>query len=238
MNRKGRFGFIYAHPDDETFLSACVIRGLADLGESPVLLLATRGEAGRNRTERATNKEELAALREQEMAAVSGILGISQVDYLGWPDGQLGAIDFHKLVDGVILFIQRNELRVIFTFPEDGGNGHPDHVAISKATTAAVLSGKCPTVRKLYYAASGSLRSAGYSPSIAVDTEAGWSVKAAALRAHASQHVAIANYFGDLDVFPVERRFEAFVLGWRDGTMWPQEAQTTLLELFTTDEIY
>ena len=39
--------FIYAHPDDETFLSGCLIRQLADQGDNPILLLATRGEAGR-----------------------------------------------------------------------------------------------------------------------------------------------------------------------------------------------
>jgi N-acetylglucosamine malate deacetylase 2 len=225
-----RFGFIYAHPDDETFLSACVILELADRGQSPVLLLATRGEAGRNGTIRATNKEELAALREQEMEAAASILGISCVEYLGWPDGQLGNIDFEALVDGVISFIQRNELEVLFTFPADGGNGHPDHVAISKATTAAVLSGKCPTVHKLYYAATGSLRTAGYVPSIAIDTEARWAVKAAALRAHATQHIAIAKYFGNLDEFPAERRTEAFVLGWCDGQMWPTEDTNPPLE--------
>ncbi|NEW06567.1 PIG-L family deacetylase [Paenibacillus sp. SYP-B3998] len=225
-----RFGFIYAHPDDETFLSACIIRKLADQGQSPVLLLATRGEAGRNGTERAENKEELAALREQEMAAAADVLGLSQVAYLGWPDGQLGFIDFEALVHGVVSFIQQYELEVVFSFSEDGGNGHPDHIAISQATTAAVLSGKCPTVRKLYYAASGTLRNAGHVPTITMDTEAQWAVKAAALRAHASQHVAIANYFGDLDVFPSERRYEAFVLGWNEGELWPPEETSSPLE--------
>jgi LmbE family N-acetylglucosaminyl deacetylase len=40
-------GFIYAHPDDETFLSACLIRQLADEGNETVLLLATKGDAGK-----------------------------------------------------------------------------------------------------------------------------------------------------------------------------------------------
>ncbi|MFD0697038.1 PIG-L deacetylase family protein [Paenibacillus sp. GCM10027628] len=232
-----RFGFIYAHPDDETFLSACLIRQLADQGQSPSLLIATRGEAGRLGTERAANKEELAALREQEMTEAASILGISVVEFLGWPDGQLGHISFDELVDGVISFIQRHELNVIFSFAEDGGNGHPDHVAISKATTAAVLSGKCPTVKKLYYAASATLRSAGHVPSIRIDTESGWDVKAAALRAHASQHVAIAKYFGDLHTFPEERRYEAFVLGWRDGILWPSENQASIKEGFLAEDV-
>ncbi|TXK85456.1 PIG-L deacetylase family protein [Paenibacillus sp. N3.4] len=225
-----QFGFIYAHPDDETFLSGCIIRRLADLGHSPVLLLATRGDAGRQGTQRAVNKDELAALREIEMENAAQILGLTKVEHLGWPDGELGVIDFQALVDGVISFIQKYEIEVLFTFPEDGGNGHPDHVAISKATTAAVLSGKCPSVRKLYYAATGSLRAQGHKPSIELDTESNWSVKAAALRAHATQYVAIEKYFGDLEVFPAERRWEAFVLGWEDGELWPKESSTTILE--------
>lgn len=225
-----RFGFIYAHPDDETFLSACIIRDLADQGNQPVLLLATRGEAGRQGSERATDRSELAMLRETEMNAAAKVLGLTVVEHLGWPDGQLAEIDFNELVQGVISFIQRYEIEILFTFPEDGGNGHPDHVTISKATTAAVLSGSCPSVRKLYYAASASLRAKGHNPWIMVDTEAGWPMKAAALRAHASQYVAIAKYFGDLNFFPEERRWEAFVLGWHDGTMWPEQDTKPLME--------
>ncbi|NOU98953.1 PIG-L deacetylase family protein [Paenibacillus planticolens] len=219
-----RYGFIYAHPDDETFLSGCLIRQFADEGSSPVLLLATRGDAGRQGLERAADKSELARLREEEMKAAAEVLGLSHVEHLGYPDGQLVVIDFDALVAGVVSFIQRYELENVFSFAEDGGNGHPDHVTISKATTAAVLSGQCPSVRRLYYAASGTLRDQGHKPSIVVDTERGWPVKAAALKAHATQHVAISKYFGDLAVFPEARRWEAFVLGWEDGVMWPEKA--------------
>ncbi|NQX64573.1 PIG-L family deacetylase [Paenibacillus alba] len=225
-----RYGFIYAHPDDETFLSACLIRELADQGEAPVLLLATRGDAGRQGLERAANREELAQLREEEMKAAAEVLGLADVEHLGWPDGQLAMIDFEDLVAGVIAFIQKHELEILFSFAEDGGNGHPDHVTISKATTAAVLSGQCPSVRKLYYASSSTLRANGHKSSIVVDTEANWKMKAAALQAHATQHVAIAKYFGDLAAFPEERRFEAFVLGWQDGVMWPKPEIAAQLE--------
>ncbi len=85
---KHRYGFIYAHPDDETFLSACIIRKLADQGENPVLLLATRGEAGRQGLERATDRSELAKLREKEMdeaAKVLGLISRGALGLAGWP---------------------------------------------------------------------------------------------------------------------------------------------------------
>ncbi|OAS16294.1 PIG-L deacetylase family protein [Paenibacillus oryzisoli] len=209
-------GFIYAHPDDETFLSGCLIRRLADQGEDNVLLLATRGDAGRQGLERAKNRQELAELREQEMLAAADILGISAIEHLGWPDGQLDEVDFETLVQQIITFIQRHEVENVYTFAEDGGNGHRDHIAISKATTAAVHSGACLSVKKLYYAFSPLLRAQGLQPSILVDTEKLWPVKAAALKAHHTQHVTIGRHFGNLVDFPEERRWEAFVLGWQD----------------------
>ncbi|KRE59587.1 PIG-L deacetylase family protein [Paenibacillus sp. Soil750] len=210
-------GFIYAHPDDETFLSGCLIRRLADAGEDNVLLLATRGDAGRQGLERAKNRQELAELREHEMRAAAEILGISTIEHLGWPDGQLDEVDFETLVQQIITFIQRHEVENVYTFAEDGGNGHRDHIAISKATTAAVHSGACPSVRKLYYAFSPLLRAQGHEPSILIDTEKLWPVKAAALKAHQTQHVTIGRHFGNLVDFPEERRWEAFVLGWEIG---------------------
>ncbi|MDR6549752.1 PIG-L family deacetylase [Paenibacillus qinlingensis] len=216
-----RNGFIYAHPDDETFLSGCLIRRLADEGEEVVLLLATRGDAGRQGLERAKNRQELAELREQEMLVAAEILGISEVEHLGWPDGQLDEVDFQTLVGQIITFIQRHEVENVYTFAEDGGNGHRDHVAISKATTAAVHSGECPSVKRLYYGFSPLMRTQGHQPSILIDTETMWTVKAAALKAHQTQHVTIGRHFGNLIDFPVERRWEAFVLGWQDGVYWP-----------------
>ncbi|MNG28330.1 hypothetical protein D3C84_1135790 [compost metagenome] len=50
-----------------------------------------------------------------------------------------------------------------------------------------------------------------------------WPIKAAALKAHDTQHVTIGRYFGNLVDFPEERRWEAFVLGWQDGVHWPNE---------------
>jgi LmbE family N-acetylglucosaminyl deacetylase len=42
---------------------------------------------------------------------------------------------------------------VVITFGPDGAYGHPDHVAISQYTTAAVVAAADPTISKLYYIA-------------------------------------------------------------------------------------
>ncbi|NHN31317.1 PIG-L deacetylase family protein [Paenibacillus agricola] len=213
-------GFIYAHPDDETFLSACLIRQLADQGEAPVLLLATKGDAGKKNGDvsHLTN-EQLAAVRVKEMEQAAAILGLAAVEHLGYPDGKLQEVEPVGFVDAIIEFINKHQLEAIFTFPEDGGNFHPDHIAISRMATAAVLSGKCPTVRKLYYFMTAALLNEGQQPSFILDTEPQWAMKAAALRAHQSQILAIHRYFGDLVVFPEDRRYESFVLAHE----WDQE---------------
>ncbi|MCD9021770.1 PIG-L deacetylase family protein [Cohnella silvisoli] len=84
MLPNGRVGFIYAHPDDETFLSGCLIRQLADEGGKPVLLLATRGDAGfKNGDYSHVTREELGGIRDEEIAAASSLLGLDAVEQLG-----------------------------------------------------------------------------------------------------------------------------------------------------------
>jgi LmbE family N-acetylglucosaminyl deacetylase len=224
-------GFIYAHPDDETFLSACLIRQLADQGSKTVLLLATKGDAGKNNWDVGhLSNAELAAVRELEMKKAADIMGISLTEYLDYPDGKLNTIDSAEFVDNVVLFINKYQPAVIFTFPEDGGNGHHDHMAISDITSKAVWSGRCPSVQKLYYVATAPLLEKGHLPSISIDTEGQWEMKAQALKAHDSQILAINRYFGDLTVMPENRRYESFVLGWERGVFWPKKAEQSILD--------
>ncbi|MDF2963776.1 MAG: GlcNAc-PI de-N-acetylase [Paenibacillus sp.] len=224
-------GFIYAHPDDETFLSACLIRQLADGGENPVLLLATKGDAGKKNGHVAhLSNEELAAVRVQEMEQAGQILGLAVIEHLGHLDGKLNQVDETIFIQQVTDFINRHQPKVIISFPEDGGNFHPDHMAISKMASAAVLSGKCPSVQKLYYSISNTLRQQGHKPSVTIDTQPHWEMKAGALREHASQIFAIERYFGDLSACPEERRYESFVLGWERGVLWPKKQESSVLD--------
>ncbi|MCQ6559471.1 PIG-L deacetylase family protein [Paenibacillus mendelii] len=208
-------GFVYAHPDDETFMSAAVIRQIADTGGNPVLLVATRGDAGfKNGDYTNASREELGVIREQEMAEAAQVLGLTVVEHLGYPDGKLGEADDRELVLQIEVFLQKHEVEAVFTFPLDGGNGHPDHIAISHAATAAVRGGKCPSVRALYY---GYFNKGGelQEPELIVETAPYWPFKAAALRAHDSQKHSINRHFGSLDQPREDRRYEMFVAAWK-----------------------
>lgn len=223
--------FIYAHPDDETFLSAGLIRELAETDAKPVLLLATKGEAGnKNGYALHFSVEQLAAVRVEEMKQAAQILGISVIEHLGLPDGKLNQVDENRFLDSVVEFVNRHQPKVIFTFPEDGGNFHPDHRTISKMATIAVLSGRCPSVQKLYYSVSDTLVKEGHLPSVTIDVQKHWAVKANALKAHKSQLLAIQRYFGDLNSCPENRRYESFVLKWKRGTFWPSVNETSVFD--------
>lgn len=223
--------FIFAHPDDETFLCASLIKRLAEQGDTPVLLLATRGDAGKKNGDvgHLTN-EELGAQREREMDQAANILGLSTVEQLGYPDGKLKEMVEGPFIEQVIEFVQKHQPEVVVTFPQDGGNFHPDHMTISHIATSAVISGRCTSVQKLYYIASNTLKDNGHHPSITLDTEPYWPVKEKALRAHASQIYAIKRYFGDLESFPEERRYESFVLAWERGEWYPSRLEKSIYD--------
>jgi len=222
--------FVFAHPDDETFMCACLIRQLADRGEKPLLLLATNGDAGKTGYLGPMTKEQLAAKRVQEMETAAQIMGLAGVEYLAYPDGKLNTINKELFTDKVVSFLNREQAEVVVTFPPNGGNGHPDHIAISDIARRAVISGRCPTVQKLYYTAFTVLPGAERSISFSIDTEAQWSMKSKALQAHESQLLSIHRVFGDLIQFPEERRYESFVLAWERGVFYPPKKERFILD--------
>lgn len=223
-------GFMYAHPDDESFLSACLIRQIVDRGGKAILLVATKGDAGKTGLLGELSKTELAAQRVKELTAAGNILGLSDIRHLGLPDGKLSDYTERELLESVIAYINEQKAQIIVTFAEDGGNGHPDHIAIHQATKAALKSGRCPSIQKLYYPVSPIIQQQGHQASYVIDTEKLWNIKAAALRAHESQKLVIEKYFGDLETCPEVRRYEKFGLAWHRGTVWPSKQERFIFD--------
>jgi LmbE family N-acetylglucosaminyl deacetylase len=225
---------VFAHPDDESFGSACTIYRAVQDGNKAVLLVATPGDAGKSGRLGPMTKEELAVKRKQELNAAADIIGLSVVKHLNYADGQLQKVGRSQLVEDVIAFLNEQKAQVVITFPEDGVSGHSDHTAIHHATRQAVDSGRCPLVQKLYYYPSTPLKDAGHSPTVKWDITSYWQIKAAALLSHESQILSIERVFGDLlgasYCIPDDRRYEAFVLAWERGNWWPAKQ-----EIFITD---
>ena len=159
---------VLAHPDDESLGVGGSIAKYASSGVDVFLVTATRGEGGRFRGHRNGDVQHpgpvaLARIREAELRAAAAVLGIREVSLLEYPDRQLDAVDPREIIGRIAAHVRRVRPDVLVTFGPDGGYGHPDHIAISQFTTAAVVAaadaafaaGDAPAhaVSKLYYLA-------------------------------------------------------------------------------------
>jgi LmbE family N-acetylglucosaminyl deacetylase len=133
-------------------------------GVETYVITATRGDAGRRGRGLPSGEEPVALIRERELRAAAGVLGVKEVRVLGYGDGKLDQADAGEVVRNIAGHLRRIRPHVVLTFGPDGAYGHPDHIAISQFTTAAVMAaadGTVPTgsplpphqVSKLYYLA-------------------------------------------------------------------------------------
>jgi LmbE family N-acetylglucosaminyl deacetylase len=130
---------VFAHPDDETFCAGGTFVKYIAAGAEVMVVSATRGQAGQIRTSRIATRRTLGAVREQELHLACQRLGIQHAVCLDHGDGMLKDLDQEVLITQVAEIIRTFRPDVVITFGPDGGYGHPDHIAISNATTAACM---------------------------------------------------------------------------------------------------
>lgn len=127
---------IWAHPDDEAYLSAGLMAEARRAGHRVVVVTATRGEHGTEDTE-TWPADRLARLREQELAESLRVLGVEEHTWLGYADGSLAASDRRRAVAAVAAVIADVAPDTIVTFGPEGMTGHDDHRTISSWVTEA-----------------------------------------------------------------------------------------------------
>ncbi len=123
----------------------------ASEGVEVYLLTATRGDAGRCHGLRPGDPQHpgpsaLANIREAELRGAASVLGVREVFLLDYRDQHLDAANPREAVAAIVGYVRHVRPDVVVTFGPDGSYGHPDHVAISQLTTAAVLAAADPTV--------------------------------------------------------------------------------------------
>ena len=141
---------VLAHPDDESLGFGGILAKYAAEGIETSLVTATRGERGWFGDERAyPGLEALGQIREAELRAAAQVLGIGSVDFLGYIDGELDKANPSEVMAKIVGHLRLVKPDVVVTFGHDGSYGHPDHIAISQFTTAAII--EAASADSLYY---------------------------------------------------------------------------------------
>ena len=147
---------VLAHPDDESLGTGGTLAKYAAEGVETYLVTATRGEHGRfgDAPDRPT-ADVIGTTREAELRAAALELGVREVVVLGYPDGGLDAVRPALVQDAIAEHLCRVKPHVVITFGSEGAYGHPDHIAISQLTTAAIVraAARAHAVSKLYHIA-------------------------------------------------------------------------------------
>jgi LmbE family N-acetylglucosaminyl deacetylase len=159
---------VLAHPDDESLGMGGSLAKYVSEGVETYLVTATRGERGWWGEEKDyPGLGALGRMREEELLAAAEALGIREVNILDYIDGDLDQAAADEVIAKIVTHIRRVKPHVVITFGPEGAYGHPDHIAISQFTTAAVARAAFPTpgagrgqeefaahlVSKLYYMA-------------------------------------------------------------------------------------
>lgn len=188
---------IFAHPDDPEFFCGATFARWAHEGADITFVLATSGDKGSS--DPLMTSEQLAEIREEEERRSAAVLGVQEVVFLRYPDGELepGA----ELRRDLARLIRLKQPDIVVTcdptsWYDDTHINHPDHRAIGEAALAAVYpiardrlnfielerDEGLPThkVRQVYIA--GAAR-----PTRKVDVTAYIETQIAALREHRSQ---------------------------------------------------
>ena len=210
----GRILVVTAHPDDVDFAAAGSVATWTRAGIEVAYCIATNGEAGGS--DRSLDRTDMASIRRAEQTEAAACVGVTDLTFLGFPDGRLIAdLALRCAIARVIRRFRPD--RVVTQFSQRNWSriyaSHPDHMAAGEAAMCAVY----PDARNPF--AFPELLEEGLEPHTvpelwvmateradrAVDTTDAYPAKLAALRSHRSQ-------VGDGD------HLEALLTGWMGAT--------------------
>jgi LmbE family N-acetylglucosaminyl deacetylase len=184
---------IVAHPDDAEFTVAGTVAAWTKAGCRVTYVVCTDGNAGSH--EPGMTRERLAEIRRAEQRAACAALGVREVLFLGYDDGQLQpTLDLRR---DLVRVIRQYKPEVVITgdptriFSGDNYINHPDHRAAGQAALDAVTPasampllwpevGTPHRVRQVYVLGND-------KPNLWVDVTETIEQKIAALKRHASQ---------------------------------------------------
>ncbi|CUR56172.1 conserved hypothetical protein [metagenome] len=128
---------VWAHPDDEAYLSGGLSARLSERGARVACVTATRGEAG-GPDDSPTARTELAELRTAELEQALELLGVTEHTWLDYPDGGCAEVDPVEATTRLVEVMDRVRPDTVVTFGPEGHTGHADHRAVSRWVDQAV----------------------------------------------------------------------------------------------------
>jgi LmbE family N-acetylglucosaminyl deacetylase len=221
---------VTAHPDDVDFGAAGTVATWVAQGVAVTYCIVTDGNAGGS--DRSVPRSEIPAIRRAEQTAAAAAVGVTDVRFLGYIDGELEVTqDLRRDISRVIRQVQPD--RMLIQSPERNwariGASHPDHLAAGEGAIQAIYpDARNPfahptllddeklepwTVREVWLMADP-------SPDHYVDVTDHFDAKIEALKAHVSQTAGMDDLAGFVGAwmrgsaeaagFPEGRLAEAF----------------------------
>jgi len=196
IDAPSRILVITAHPDDVDFGVGGSVASWTAAGAQVTYCVVTDGDAGG--FDPTVARDQIGGIRRVEQTAAGAVVGVTDLIFLGYPDGRLAvSLELRRDLARVIRRVRPG--RVVCQSPERNWErifaSHPDHLAAGEAALCAVY----PDARNQF--AFPELAAEGLEPHAVgevwlmaspradtyVDVTATFDKKVAALRAHVSQ---------------------------------------------------
>lgn len=131
---------IFPHPDDESLGMGGTLAKYSAEGVETHLLCATRGERGWSKpAETYPGPTALGRIREAELRCAAQHLGLREVAFLDYIDGDVDQAEPQKIIGEIASHIRRIRPQVVITFALEGNYGHPDHIALAQFVAGALV---------------------------------------------------------------------------------------------------
>jgi len=159
---------VHAHPDDEASSTGGVLAAYSAQGIRTVVVTCTNGEFGDAQGgvkpgQDGHNEKEVARQRLAELRESAAILGVTDLELLGYHDSGMPDWDYKDRPNAfcnipqadvaarICGLIERYRPQVLITYDDQGPYQHPDHVHASRCAQAAFADSGIPA--KLYLSA-------------------------------------------------------------------------------------
>jgi LmbE family N-acetylglucosaminyl deacetylase len=159
---------VHAHPDDEASSTGGVLALYSGQGIRTIVVTCTNGEfgdapGGIKPGQPGHDERAVGQLRLEELRKSTAILGVSDLETLGYHDSGMPDWEYKfradafcnvplvEVADRIGRLIDKYRPQVVITYDDKGPYQHPDHVHASQAAQAAVEANGTPA--KLYLSA-------------------------------------------------------------------------------------